>query len=80
MKFCLAYKDIAGSTGSLTFEAGDLATALIGLKDRAMAMTEWADEAEFRTAYPLVLVDESMVGHILEEFEEGQFRVQGGEE
>lgn len=77
MRFVLAYKDIAGATGSLTFDEANLASALVGLKERAMAKTEWADEATYKNAYPLVLVDESMTGHVLEEFAEGRFRIQG---
>ena len=75
MKFVLAYKDIVGGTGVLDFEAADIEEALVGLKERVIAQSEWAEEATYRNGYPLVLVDESMTGYVLEEFEVNQFRV-----
>ena len=68
MKFVIAYRDIVGSPASLTFEASDITSALSGLKQRCIDAQNFvgdSDETPYRNAYPMVLVDESMVGHVL---------------
>jgi len=68
MKFVIAYRDIVGTPASITFDADSLQDALVGLKQRCIDATNFVgdpDETSYRNAYPMVLVDESMVGHVL---------------
>ncbi|MDA8620264.1 hypothetical protein N9L28_05805 [Luminiphilus sp.] len=80
MKFVLAYKDIAGATGVLSFDAEDINSALVGLKERVIEQTEWAEDITHKNGYPLVLVDESMVGYVLAENDGGVMGIAEAEE
>jgi len=81
MKFVIAYRDIVGSAASLTFEAGDINSALSGLKQRCIDAHNFVgDETSYRNAYPMVLVDESMVGYVLIENERGVMGIAETEE
>lgn len=72
MKFVIAYRDIVGSPASLAFEAGDIGSALSGLRQRCIDAHNFVgEETSYRNAYPMVLVDESMVGYVLTENEGG---------
>jgi len=75
MKFVIAYRDIVGSPASLTFEASDITSALSGLKQRCIDAHNFAgEETSHRNAYPMVLVDESMTGHVLFEDADGAIK------
>ena len=66
MKFVIAYRDIVGASASIAFDAESLQDALVGLKQRCIDAHNFAgEETSHRNAYPMVLVDESMVGHVL---------------
>ena len=76
MKFVIAYRDIVGSPQSITFEADSFGSSLIGLRQRCIDATTFvgdSDDTPYRNAYPMVLVDESMVGHVLFEDSVGEY-------
>jgi len=80
MKFVIAYRDIVGTAASITFDADSLQGALAGLKQRCIdAHNFTGEDTSYRNAHPMVLVDESMVGHVLFEDANGVMKIEEGQ-